>query len=111
MKTPRDLGWAAVVVFVISHLLPAYGDGSGFACFEFCWNTLWGHETDVLSGGWFYYSGFAISNILFIALAVALFVTKKSRRLGSVVSFVFFLHVLSWWILHMFQQPGGLAAI
>jgi hypothetical protein len=102
MKTSRNLGLAAVVVFVISHFLPAYGDSSGFACFGICWNMLLGHDTEILSGGWFYYSGFAISNIIFLVLVVALFVTKKSRKLRSVVSVVFLLHVLSWAVLHIF---------
>ena len=105
MKTPRRLGLVAGLVFVISHFLPAYGDGSGFACFRYCWDMLWGHDGEILSGGWFYYSGFAISNLLFLGLVVALFVTKKSRGLRSVVSVVFFLHVLSWLVLHVFQQP------
>ena len=101
MKTPRNLGLAAVVVFVISHFLPAYNDGSGFLCFRFCWDVLLGHDTTLFSGAWFYYSGFAISNILFIGLVVALFVTKKCRRVRSVVSIVFFLHVLSWLVFHI----------
>ena len=111
MKTPRNLALLAVVLFVISHFLPAYGNGSGFACFQFCWNTLLGHDNhllhdpDVFTGGWFYYSGFAISNILFVGLAVALFVTKKRRRLGSLLSVVIFLHVLSWLAIHAFQRP------
>ena len=111
MKTPRNLGLVAVVVFVISHFLPAYGDGSGFACFGVCWNMLWGHDAEILSGGWFYYSGLAISNILFIGLAVALFVTKKGRRLRRVVSVVCFLHVLSWLVLHILQQPPQVTEI
>jgi len=103
MKTPQKLGLVAVAVFVISHFLPAYEGGSGFACFQFCWNVLLGHDTKILSGGWFYYSGLAISNILFIGLVVALFLTKKSRRIRSVVSAVLFLQVLSWLVLHVFQ--------
>jgi hypothetical protein len=105
MKTPRNIGLIAIVVFVISHFLPAYGGGSGFACFGTCWNMLLGHDAEILSGGWFYYSGFVIANIVFIGLVVALFVTKKSRRLKSVVSVVIFLHVFSWLALHIFQQP------
>lgn len=93
------------MVLVISHFLPAYGDASGFACFRVCWNILLGHDAEILSGGWFYYSGFAISNVLFVGLAVSLFVTKKGRKLRSAVAIVFFLHVLSWWVLHLFQQP------
>jgi len=111
MKTSRNLGLVAVVVFVISHFLPAYGGGSGFACFGVCSNMLLGHDTEILSGGWFYYSGFAISNIIFPVLVLALFVTNKSRKLRSVVSVVFFLHVLSWSVLHVFQQPSQLNEI
>ena len=110
MKTPRNLGLAAVVVFVVSHFLPAYGNGSGFACFQFCWNTLLGHDGGILSGSWFYYSGLAIANILFIGL-VALFVTKKSRRLRCGVSVVLFLHVLSWLALHILQRPPQISEI
>src|ERR1051325_1557419 len=104
MKTPRNLGLAEVVVFIISHFLPAYNDGSGFLCFRFCWDVLLGHDTTLFSGAWFYYSGFAISNILFIGLVVVLFVTKNCSRLRSVVSVVFFLHVLSWLVFHIFQR-------
>src|SRR5436190_17052072 len=66
MKTSRNLGLVAIAVFVISHFLPAYGDASGFACFRFCLGMLFGHDAKILSGGWFYYSGLAISDILFI---------------------------------------------
>jgi hypothetical protein len=111
MKTPRNLALLAVVLFVISHFLPAYGDGSGFACFQYCWNVLLGHDGDMLSGGWFYYSGLAIANILFIGLAVALFATKRCRRLRSILSVVCFLHVLSWLALHTFQRPPQIAEI
>lgn len=111
MKTPRNLALLAVVVFVISHFLPAYGDGSGFACFQYCWNVLLGHDGDIFTGGWFYYSGLAISSILFIGLAVALFVTQKSRRLRTLLSVVCFLHVLSWLALHTFQHPPQISKI
>jgi hypothetical protein len=105
VKTSRNLGLVAVVVFIISHFLPAYENGSGFACFGVCWNMLLGHDAEILSGSWFYYSGFAISNIIFPVLVLALFVTDKSRKLRSVASVVFLLHVLSWSVLHIFQQP------
>ena len=105
MKTPRNLAFVALVVFVISHFLPAYGGGSGFACFAVCWDNLFGQDIEILSGAWFYYSGLAISNILFIPLVTALIATKKSRKLRLAASVVFFLHVLSWLLLHIFQQP------
>jgi hypothetical protein len=105
MKTHRNLALLASVVFIISHFLPAYGSGSGFACFQYCWNFLLGQDGDIFSGAWFYYSGLAIANILFIGLAAALFVTRKGRGLRSVLSIVCFLHVLSWLALHLFQRP------
>jgi hypothetical protein len=111
MKTSQKLGLAAVVLFVISHLLPAYMDGSGFACFGVSWDTLRGHGAMFPSGYWFYYSGFAISNILFPVLVVALFVTERARRLRAAVSLLFLLHVLSWPVLNVFQQPAEFGAI
>jgi hypothetical protein len=111
MKTPRILALAAGFLFVISHFLPAYGDGSGYACFQYCWNMLLGKDGGVFSGGWFYYAGFAISNILFIGLAVALFLTKKGRSLRSAISIVLFLHVISWLAIHTFQHPPQIAEI
>ena len=92
MKTSQKLGLAAAVVFVISHFLPAYGDGSGFACFQVCWKMLCGQNSRFLAGSWIYYSGFAISNILFAVLVATLFVTMKHRRLGAIVSVVSRLH-------------------
>ena len=111
MKTSRNLALAAIVVFLISHFLPAYEDGSGFGCFSFCWSVLWGNDPKAFSGGWFYYSGFAISNILFIGLILALFVTKKAYRFRSVLSVLFFLHVLSWLVLNIFEQPPEISKI
>jgi hypothetical protein len=105
MKTPRILALAAAIIFVISHFLPAYGTAPGFACFDSCWRMLLGDNGDVLSGGWFYYSGFAIANNLFIILTAALFVTNKYRKLRLAISVVCFLHVFSWLIAHLLQQP------
>jgi len=68
---------------------------------------LLGHYINLFSGGWFYYSGFVISNILFIGLVAALFVTRKGRKLRLAVSVVFFLHVLSWSVL----QPSQITEI
>src|SRR5262245_38359932 len=112
MKAPRNLGLVAIVVFMVSYFLPALDDMSGFACFGYCWSMLLGHDADFLSGGWFYYSGFVLANILFIGLAVALLATKKGRGLRSAVSFVCFLQVLSWLVLFVISgKPSQVAAI
>ena len=116
MKTHRNLGLAALVLFIISFFLPAFEGMSGFASFAFCWNSLLGHEPfsniRILSGGWFYYSGFVMSNILFVGLVAALFVTRKLRRVRSVFSVVCFLQVLSWLVLFAISgKPSEIAAI
>jgi len=79
MKTHRNIGIAALVVFIISFFLAAFEDMSGFGSFAICWDALLGHEPSgkirILSGGWFYYSGFVVSNLLFVGLVAALVVT------------------------------------
>jgi hypothetical protein len=92
---------------------------SGFASFAFCWNTLLGHDPTgfmgnvrLLSGEWFYYSGFVMSNILFVGLVAALFLRKKTDRLGSVFSLVCFLQALSWLVLAAISgDPSSITAI
>jgi hypothetical protein len=111
MKASRALALLATSIFLLSYFLPAYGNGSGFACFGACWETITAHDAEILSGAWLYYSGFVIENILFIALAVALLVMSKSRMLRSILSVVFFLHVLSWFAVHLFQRPPELSEI
>ena len=104
------------MVFIISFFLPAFEDMSGFASFAFCWDTLLGHELSgnirILSGGWFYYSGFVMSNILFVGLVAALFLTRKIVRLRSVFSLVCFLQALSWLVLFTISgKPSQITAI
>jgi len=116
MKTHRNLGLAALVVFITSFFLPAFEDMSGFASFAFCWDTLLGHEPSgnirILSGGWFYYSGFVMSNILFVGLVAALFLARKIGRLRSVFSLVCFLQALSWLVLFTISgKPSQITAI
>jgi hypothetical protein len=116
MKTHRNPGLAALVLFIISFFLPAFEGMSGFASFAFCWNTLLGHQpfgnVRIPSGEWFYYSGFVISNILFVGLVAALFLTKKPGRLGSVFSIVCFLQALSWLVLPAISgDPSQITAI
>ena len=121
MKTHRNLGLAALVVFIISFFLPAFEDMSGFASFAFCWDTLLGHTPEglhagnirILSGGWFYYSGFVMSNVLFVGLVAALFLTRKIGRLRSVFSLVCLLQALSWLVLFIISsdKPSQITAI
>ena len=42
---------------------------------------------------------------------MALFLTKKSRSLRSLLSVVFLLHVLSWLAIHTFQSPPQIEEI
>jgi len=52
-----------------------------------------------------------MANLCFVGLVMALFATTNHRRLGLVLSIVSFLHVLSWLVLHLFQQPSQLTEI
>src|SRR5579884_1709718 len=102
MNTSRNLGYAAIAVFVLSFFLPAYGNESGFACFGLCWYILLGRDLagdHVLSGIWLYYGGFAICNLLFIGLAAAFIVRKHRRKIATVISVIISLHVLSFLLL------------
>lgn len=98
MNTSQKIGLAAVSVFAVSYFLPAYDTFGGFACFLQCWDTIWHFDPSDL-GCWFYYSGFALSNIMFPILAVGLFVSQRGWRLRSIVSFVMLLHTASWSVL------------
>jgi len=116
MKTHRILGLVALAVFIISFFLPAFEGMSGFASFAFCWDTLLGHEPfgniRILSGGWFYYSGFVMSNILFVGLVAGLFLRRKTGRLRSVFSLLCFLQALSWLVLFALSgKPSQITAI
>jgi hypothetical protein len=116
MKTHRNIGMAALVVFIISFFLPAFEDMSGLGSFAFCWDALLGHEPSgkirILSGGWLYYSGFVVSNLLFVGLVAALFLTRKIGRLRLVFSLFCFLQALSWLVLFIVSgKPSQVAAI
>src|SRR4026209_1565432 len=116
MNIHRNTGLVALVVFVISFFLPAFEGMSGFASFAFCWGTLLGHEASgnvgIFSGGWFYSSGFVLSNVLFGGLVAALFLTGKAGRVRSVFSVVCFLQVLSWLVLFILSgNPSQISAI
>ena len=113
---PSSLDTHAVHENTTHFFLPAFEEMSGFASFAFCWDTLLGHEPSgnirILSGGWFYYSGFVMSNILFVGLVAALFLTRKIVRLRSVFSLVCFLQALSWLVLFTISgKPSQITAI
>jgi hypothetical protein len=110
MKIPQKLGVTAIILFIISHFLPACVNVTGFGCFQKCWEILV-RPTANFDLGWFYYSGFVFSNILFLALAVALFTTKKSLRFRMFTSLILLFHVMSWYILHLFDKTMGIFEI
>jgi hypothetical protein len=58
--------------------------------------------------GWFYYSGFVLSNIMLPILVVGLFVGHRGWRFRSTVSFVMLLHTASCSVL---ESPGSSSSI
>jgi hypothetical protein len=104
MNTSQKIGFTAVSLFGVSHLLPAYPSTRGFACFQECWRIMWNDTPDF---GWLYYSGFAFSNIIFPILVAALFVSTRGWRFRSIASFIILLHTTSWSVL----QPDNISDI
>ena len=95
MKARTWLGISITFIFVISHLLPAYGSSSGFECFRACGGALVDFKPDELLG-WLYYGGFAVSNVLFVALVPFVFFQKQFPKTIQFLIVVLTLHVISW---------------
>ena len=107
MNTSQKIGLAAVSVFAVSYFMPAFDTFRGFACFLQCWETLWHFDPSDL-GCWFYYSGFALSNIMLPILAVWLFVGERGWRFRSIVSFVMLLHTASWSVFEFSSSSSSI---
>ena len=94
-----------LIAFTVSHYLPAFGSDRGYECFWFCVETLLSTPEE-MSGwngwaGWFYYAGFAISNLLLVAIAFTLLAKQNSTRRIKMISLIMSLHVASWGILNL----------
>jgi len=104
MKTQHKLALCAMMLFISSHFLPAYGSDLGFQCFLQCWQILWEPAGKSDAGAWLYYSGFVLCNVLFPALFLDLLISAKARFIQGFVSLIIFLHVLSWLLLGLFER-------
>src|SRR5882724_6772348 len=107
MNTSQKIGLAAVSVFAVSHFLPAYDTLRGFSCFLECWETMWHVDPSDLES-WFYYSGFALSNIMLPIWVVGLFVGHRGWRFRSTVSSVMLLHTASWSVLESLGSSSNI---
>lgn len=107
VNASQKIGVTAISLFAVSHLLPAYDTFCGFACFCECWSSMCHPDLSDL-GNWFYYSGLALSNIIFLILAVALFVNEKGWRFRSIASLVILVDVASWSILELCNRSSGI---
>src|SRR5262245_16556337 len=65
VKTKQSAVWVSLGLFLISHFLPAYGGSPGYECFIYCVQV--GHP---------YYGAFAVTNVLFLGLAIAPLLTQ-----------------------------------
>ncbi len=70
LKIRSKMALAAASLFGLSFALPADGGMSGLSCLGVCWGVLTGlgENHDITLGGWSYYSGFVLANVLFVAL-------------------------------------------
>ena len=100
MNKSQKIGLAAIVVFAISHFLPAFGGDRGYACFQECWKTMTKHDMTNVAG-WLYYSGFVLSSVTFVVLASALFLTRTGRYFRLFVSVFILLHTITWFFVNI----------
>src|SRR3954466_170114 len=107
MNASQKIGLAAVSVFAVSHFLPAFDTLPGFSCFLQCWETMCHVDPSDLES-WFYYSGFALSNIMLPIMVVGLFVGHRGCQFRSTVSSVMLLHTASW---SVFESWGSSSSI
>jgi hypothetical protein len=99
MKAKQKLAAIATGAFILSHCLPAYSGSTGFGCFLVCLNIMLGQDSTVHAGlgGWIYYSGFVLANLLFPVLAFMLmFSARCFSRTRRWLSLLISLQVLSW---------------
>jgi len=96
----------AVVIFLLSFLLPAYRPDreaySGWECLKFCLGTLNG---DSVRGGWrFYYFGFFITNLLFLFTWLIPSIKERFRLKCACVSLIPLAHVISWFVINFWDR-------
>jgi hypothetical protein len=109
MKIKQKLAAIATGAFILSHFLPAYGS-TGFGCFSTCLSIALRPDGDlnVGLGGWMYYSGFVVVNLLFPVLAFTLmFSVRCFSRTRCWLSLLISLQVLSWLLVNI-KNPSSL---
>jgi hypothetical protein len=106
MKLRTKVATAAALLFGVSFALPADGDMSGIACLNACWGVFieFGKNHDIGLGGWSYYSGFVLANVLFVALFAALLASSALMRLRFWIATLAMLQVLSWLVVNLFDH-------
>lgn len=107
LNASQKIGVTAISLFAVSHLLPAYDTFCGFACFCECWSSMCHPDLSDL-GNWFYYSGLALSNILFVILAVGLFVSERGWRFRSIASVIILSNITSWSVLELWSGSSSI---
>lgn len=101
-----NLRHIAVLLFLISFLLPAYRPDhdaySGWACLKFCFGTLNGNE---VRDAWrFYYFGFVFTNLLFLLLWGVSTIKEGLRSMCAWISLIPLMHVMSWLVLNLLDR-------
>lgn len=100
MSKLHRFGFAAATLFLISFVLPAYGQETGFACLRYCWGTIFDYKPDAAGLG-LYYPAFVLTNALFVLLIAPALGGKRPGTLSIVLALAATTHVLSWLILHL----------
>jgi hypothetical protein len=103
------MAWASALLFGVSFALPADGDMSGISCLGVCWGVLTGlgDNHDMTLGGWSYYSGFVLANVLFVALFAAILASSARLSVRSWIAALSTLQVLSWLVVNLYNLKSG----
>jgi hypothetical protein len=97
MKPCKIVVVAAAAAFAFSLFLPAFGPNSGLFCLEYCFGTL--TRLFLASSDW-YFSGFAVANVIFVVLVGAIFAPARFTRLRLWASVIVLLQVFSWFFVN-----------
>ena len=100
MNNSRKLTLIGTGLFLLSFLLPAYGDSSGFRCAWFC-AVIIQEGFDWSSA---FYFAFSFLNLLMLTLPFLVFVHYRDRPFPKKViglQVLCLLYALSWWFINL----------
>lgn len=100
----RPLAIVAVVLFVVSFVLPAFSGYNGFQCLRACWEIVAVRRDP--EEFWFriYYGSFLLANAFFVTAFAINFFTERFRYTRITLTLLAFFDVLSWLVYNLTKE-------